>query len=134
MLVGLGRFVTLLASLSVPVFTCHLSVPHPNAAEADTSSTAAPKIARHIIIPRSGYFREPDGVTGKPNYSGSIGAPRSEVPAAPLLIILMPIGAARPAGGVLRSRWEWKPQLLARVSHATTGGCRARAAPTHAGC
>jgi hypothetical protein len=91
MLVGLGRFVTLLASLSVPVFTCHLSVPHPNAAEADTSSTAAPKIARHIIIPRSGYFREPDGVTGKPNYSGSIGAPRSEVPAAPLLIILLPL-------------------------------------------
>jgi hypothetical protein len=58
MLVGLGRFLTLLASLSVPVFTCHLSVPHPNAAEADTSSTAAPKIARHIIIPRSGYFSE----------------------------------------------------------------------------
>ena len=36
---------------------------------------------------------------------------------------------ARPAGGVIRSRWEWKPQLLARASHATTGGCRARAAP-----
>jgi hypothetical protein len=33
----------------------------------------------------------PDGATGKRNYSGSIDSPRSEVPAAPLLIILLPL-------------------------------------------
>src|SRR5438067_104936 len=51
MVVGLGRFATLIASLSVPVFTGHLSVPHANAAEPDTSKAMAPKIARPIVTP-----------------------------------------------------------------------------------
>jgi hypothetical protein len=48
--VALGRFATLLASLSVPVLTDHLSVPHANAGEPDTSTTIIPNIARRIVI------------------------------------------------------------------------------------
>ena len=51
MLLALDRFATLLASLSVPVFTGHLSVPHANAGEPDTSSTMAPQNAGRIVIP-----------------------------------------------------------------------------------
>src|SRR5215472_1841739 len=47
--VSVGKFAT---SRSVPVFTGHLSVPHANAAEPDTSNTTAPHIALRIFSRR----------------------------------------------------------------------------------